>query len=109
MGGGGGGSGGSLRASLLALDNLSHVGPRAGISAAQPHPGVKIAPEARVRVRWGPHLRGPPEKPRHKGEGETGWDTQRLEEQKRGSGGKGGRKVKGGEAARGDTDGGGGR
>lgn len=41
----------------------------------------------------------PPEKPRHKGEGETGWDTQRLGEQKRGSGGKGGSKVKGGETA----------
>ena len=102
--------GGSPRASPLAPDNLPHVGPRAGISAAQPHPRVKIAPEARVRVRWGPHLRGrtparlrerewPPEKPWHKAEGETGWDTQRLEEQKRGSGGKGDRKVKGGETA----------
>lgn len=50
--------GGSLRASPLAPDNLPQAGPRAGISAAQPHPGVKIAPEARVRVRWGPHLRG---------------------------------------------------
>ena len=41
----------------------------------------------------------PPEKPRHKGEGETGWDTQRLGEKKWGSGGKGGSKVKGGETA----------
>lgn len=98
------------RTSPLAPDNLLHTGPRAGISRAQTHPGVKIkiAPKASVRVRWGPHLRGStqawlrerewlPEKPQHKGEGETDWNTQRLDEQKRGSGEKGGRKAKGGE------------
>lgn len=27
-------------------------------STAQPHPGVKIALEASMKVKWGPHLRG---------------------------------------------------
>lgn len=38
--------------------NPPHIGPGARISAAQAHPGVKIALEASARVRWGPHLRG---------------------------------------------------
>lgn len=76
--------GGSLKASPLAPDNLPHAGPRAGISAAQPHPGVKIAPEARVRVRWRPHLRGrlrsPGIKEREKRAGtHKGWGNKRGE------------------------------
>lgn len=39
---------------ILVLD----IGPKS--IPAWLHPGVKIAPEASKKVRWGPHLRGGP-------------------------------------------------